>query len=419
MTDDIYPACLRRPNAGGHVQTRTAKTEQRYRARFSGMIKTLCRQKHWTEADARDLADDLGERAFRYTRNTLAQYHAAIRQNLRDRLDQGSITLEEVNHIDALLQAQDAAPGRSSKLPQTSAGRARSAKPEQIAAIVAVLLRNPTPIRQIAAGMLDYGVDLATRPSEFLSARFDPSGNLWVKPCKHSETNGRALQPARQVPTDNLAPFEVAELRDLAALIAAERTKGATTPTLLRSCQRAIRLARAEVAGRSRRITAYTARQQARANLAAMGLTPEEVAVIMGHASAATAQSHYAPARRAWKGMKAVRPPLVDPDLVAMVRPIHPSRARLMILPPTLPSARRRTRSAPVMAEGSTSCSSIRRRVRCLRASPGSIRSSSSNTASASSPHRSACARSLVPSDRRNTSPATRPCQARGIRFRT
>jgi len=327
MTDDIYPACLRRPNAGGHVQTRTATTERRYRARFDGMIKTLCREKHWTEADARDLADDLGERAFRYTRNTLAQYHAAIRQNLRDRLDQGSITPGEVVVIDAILQAQDpVSRSNKCKLPQTSARRARSASPEQIAAIVAALLRDPTPIRQIAAGMLDYGVDLATRPSEVLTLRFDASGNLWVKSRKHSETNGRALQPVRQVPIDNLAPFEIAELRDLAALIAAERANGAKTHKLLRACQRAIRVARAEVAGRSRRITAYTARHQARANLVAMGLTPEEVAVIMGHASTATAQSHYAPARRAWKGMTGARPPVVDPDLVAMVRPIHPSR---------------------------------------------------------------------------------------------
>jgi integrase len=327
MIKDAYPECLRRPNAGGQVQTRTARTEKRYRARFAGMIKTLCREKHWAEADTRDLADDLGERAFRYTRNTLAQYHAAIRQNLRDRIDQGSITLDEVMVIDTILQAQQpVSPGNKCKVPQTSARRARSASPEQIAAIVAVLLRDPTPIRQIAASMLDYGVDLATRPSEFLTLRFDPFGNLWVKSRKHSETNGRALQPVRRAPTDNLAHFEIAELRDLATLIAAERAAGATTQKLLRACQRAIRLARAEVTGRSRRITAYTARHQARANLVAMGLTPEEVAVIMGHASAATAQSHYAPKRRAWKGMTGARRPVVDPDLVAMVRPIHPLR---------------------------------------------------------------------------------------------
>lgn len=327
MTDDIYPACLRRPNAGGHVQTRTAKTERRYRTRFTGMIKTLCRKKRWAEADARDLADDLGERAYSYTRNTLAQYHAAIRQNLRDRLNEGSIRVDEVIEIDAILQAQNPSPPRSKgKLPQTSAGRARSARPEQIAAIVAVLLHDPTPVRQIAAGMLDYGVDLATRPSEVLTIRFDPAGKLWVRSGKHSETNGRALQPVRQVPTDTLKPFEIAELRDLAELITTERAKRATTDKLLRACQRAIRLARAEVAGRSRRITAYTTRHQARANLVAMGLTPEEVAVMMGHASAATAQSHYAPERRAWKSARIARPPVVDPDLVAMVRPIHPSR---------------------------------------------------------------------------------------------
>lgn len=41
MTDtDTYPPCLRRSDAGGHIQTRTAQTEDSYRKRYDGMTKT-------------------------------------------------------------------------------------------------------------------------------------------------------------------------------------------------------------------------------------------------------------------------------------------------------------------------------------------------------------------------------------------
>ncbi|MHA6730187.1 hypothetical protein [Devosia sp. A369] len=324
---ETYPECLRRPDAGGYVQTRTKRTEARYRTRFAGMIRTLCKQKRWASADAHDLATDLGERAGRYEENSLKQYHGAIRQNLRDHWDAGSIAQDEIEEIDALLRAQRPAP-RKKKPSQarTSACRAKSVRPEQIAAMVSILLIDPTPIRQIAAAMLEHGANLATRPGEFLTIKQDPEGRFWVRSAKYSETNRRGLQPARVVPTDDYEPAEIAELQCTADMIAAERAHGATTAKLLRRCQRAIRLARADVGGRSRKIAAYTVRHQARANLAAMAMAPEEIAVIMGHASAGTAQSHYAPARRAWRGMANRTPPAVDPVLVAMVRPAHPSR---------------------------------------------------------------------------------------------
>ena len=326
-TIETYPECLRRPDAGGRVQTRTKRTEARYRTRFAGMIRTLCKQKRWASADAHDLATDLGERAWLYEENSLKQYHGAIRQNLRDRWDEGSIAQGEIEEIDVLLRSQQPAPRKKKPSEaRTSAGRAKSVRPEQIATIVLVLLIDPTPIRQITAAMLEHGVNLATRPGEFLTIRQDPLGRFWVRSAKYSKANRRGLQPARMVPTDDYEGWELTELQGIAALIATERVNGATTQSLLRRCQRAIRLARKEVGGRSRRVVAYTVRHQARANLAAMNMSAEEVAVIMGHASAATAQSHYAPARRAWHGMANRTPPAVDAALVAKVRPAHPSR---------------------------------------------------------------------------------------------
>src|SRR5690606_33179189 len=147
--------------------------------------------------------------------------------------------------------------------------------------------------------LLEYGVELATRPCEFLTMCADPTGRLWVRSAKYSETNGKGLQPVRMLVVDNLDTFEIVELKQIAALLLAERAEGASTASLLSRCQHAIREARKAVGGRARRVTAYTVRHQARANMAAMGMAPEEVAVVMNHASAMTAQSHYAPARSA------------------------------------------------------------------------------------------------------------------------
>jgi integrase len=322
---DPLPDCLRRSDAGGHVQTRTAETEARYRVRFASMLKTLCRRHRWAEADAYDLAVDLGERASCYSRNSLKQFHAAIRQNLRDRWSEGSIEVDEVEHIDALLQTHTPAPRRKSGVPAlTSAGRPKSAGPGEISAIVGVLLRDATPIRQIAAGLLEYGIEFATRPSEFLSLTRTANGGFIVRSAKYSTDNRRGLQPVHALPLEHLEPHHLAELKHLARLIAAERADGATTHSLLRRCQHAIRIARAEIGDGSSRITAYTVRHQARANCVAMGMTPEEVAVLMGHANADTAQAHYG--RVAWSGLKGATPPRVSPDLVAIVRPPHPSR---------------------------------------------------------------------------------------------
>ena len=118
------------------------------------------------------------------------------------------------------------------------------------------------------------------------------NGESYVVPsAKFSEANRRGLEPWRTLPTDEYEPWERAELDEVIALVDPEREAGATIASVLRRCQAAIRTAREEVGGKSRGIAPYTARQQVRANLAKT-LSPEEVAVIMGHASAATAQSH-------------------------------------------------------------------------------------------------------------------------------
>jgi len=329
MTDiSHYPECLRRPDAGGHVQTRSTQSEHGYRERYLGMTKTLCRKLSMDVVSVADVAIDIGHRASRLKPNALKMYHACVRQHLRDRWDEDRITLEEIERIDTLMRDQVpmAKTAKGKKENNTSAGRAKSVKPETLSALVSQLLARDTSIRRIAAALLEYGVELATRPGEFLTLREDSFGQLWVSSAKYSKINGKGLLPLRMPIVDHLEPFEIEDLKRIAALIKAERENGATTNKLLRRCQRAIREARKVVRGRSKKVTAYTVRHQARANMAAMGMTPAEVAVVMNHANADTAQSHYSPARRAWKGSEGAKPPALDPDLVAKVRPGNRTR---------------------------------------------------------------------------------------------
>lgn len=318
------------------MQTRQRKTEAGYRKRYTGMIRTLCRRQKVVSVNVEDLAAEVGRRASRLTPNSLKQYHAVLRQQLRDLWDQGAIAEEEVERIDAMLRMQRPMPETSKDKAgrRTSARRAKSVRPETLSALVSELLSDPTAIRRIAAAQLEYGVVIATRPSEFLTLNVDANDRLWVTSAKYSEANRRGLQPERSVALDHLDPGDIVELREIAGLLLAERKAGATTASLLRRCQNAIRVARTEVGGRSKTVTAYTVRHQARANMAAMEMTPEEVAVMMNHASATTAQSHYAPARQGWKGLKGIAPPAVDPVLVAKVRPGNRSRGWTIEPPP-------------------------------------------------------------------------------------
>jgi integrase len=329
MTDiSHYPGCLQRPDAGGHIQTRSTQSEHGYRERYLGMTKTLCRKLGMDVVSVADLAIDIGHRASRLKPNALKMYHACVRQHLRDLWDEDSITLEEIERIDTLMRDQvpRSKTAKGKQMSTTSSGRAKSVKPETLSALVSQLLASDTSIRRIAAALLEYGVELATRPGEFLTLSEDHRGRLWVCSAKYSKINGKGLLPLRMPIVDHLEPFEIEELRFIAALIKAERENGATTSKLLRRCQHAIREARNVVRGRSKKVTAYTVRHQARANMAAMGMTPAEVAVVMNHASADTALSHYSPARRAWKHSESAKPPALDPDLVAKVRPGNRTR---------------------------------------------------------------------------------------------
>ena len=322
-----YPACLRRSDAGGHVQTRTADTVEKYRRRIAGIARRSRLQDAGVPLcpadEAAAIVREIGRRSLTLRPAALRQYHAAVRQHLRDLFDATAISSERIEELDALLcdQLRNRTAALRSQSRSRGHVRAKKLPAPVLSLLAAALLRRPTAIRQIAAGLIAFGVLLGTRPIEFLTLRETGSDEFFVTSAKFSVSNRRGLAPIRRVPTDDFDEREKALLRTVIALIGRERAAGATLESMQRRCQRAIRLARAAAATKVN-VTCYSARHQARANMCASGMSPVDVAVVLGHASDRTAQTHYASARSAWRGPP--RAPLaVDPDLAGQVR-VHP-----------------------------------------------------------------------------------------------
>jgi hypothetical protein len=263
---------------------------------------------------------------------TFRQYRCAILQHLRDGWNEGKISQERIEALEAKLRLPDKAgtSGSSSRMSHphqaTSAGRLRSVSAGWLSSVTTGLFREGTDAARVAAGILEHGVRLGLRPSEWFSARI--VGNvLRCRSGKYSVENGRALGETRDVSLEGYDAGDLIDLGDLLAAIARVLAQAGRADLALRRIQAVLRKVRdqAGVDG----LCLYTSRQQCRANLAAAGLTREEIAVWMGHASADTAGSHYAPARKGWRSAKYFKPAPADDTLLTWVRPGARTSAKL------------------------------------------------------------------------------------------
>lgn len=327
-----YPECLRRPDRGGRVQTRSPETEDSYRIRYDGMARRLGARAQCPMASVDDVITDVVARAPRLSEQSFRQYRCAILQHLRDAWDEGKISPERVEALEARLRLPDKADrsGSSSRASHphqaTSAGRLRSVTAGWLSSVATGLFREGTDAARVAAGILEHGVRLGLRPSEWFSAH--KVGNvLRCRSGKYSVENGRALGETRDVSLQGYDADDLADLADLLAAIARVLAQAGRADLALRRIQAVLRNVRSEIGLGG--ICLYTSRQQCRANLAAAGLTREEIAVWMGHASADTAGSHYAPARKGWRSARHFKPAPVDDALLARVRPGAKTSAKL------------------------------------------------------------------------------------------
>jgi integrase len=324
MSKCPYPACLCQPDRSGHVQVRTPETEESYRKRYSGMSYRLSRKLGQDRASLTELIADITARQHQLSRNTLKQYRAVILQRLRVAWDADRISREVVEASERLCRwvpidhrGDGTAPAKPRK---TSAKRARSISEEKLAALTAVLLRRETPIRQIAAGMLSHGTRLGLRPGEWFTVRINDR-QMSVRSAKFSTANSRGLAERRPVPLDDYSDADLVALNALVKQIGQELQAAKIPAHLLRRCQAAVRAARQQLRAAKTNLCLYSSRQQFRANAAAAGSSNEEIAVLMGHVSADTNQSHYGRAAKGWKSARYSIKPTIQADLIARVRP--------------------------------------------------------------------------------------------------
>jgi integrase len=157
--------------------------------------------------------------------------------------------------------------------------------------------------------------DLALRPGEWAAARIHD--DLFIVPnSKHS--NGRANGPYRAIFIDTMPLPDRHELSELCRLLSdAVKSAGKWKKVNQRL---ASRLARICEANNLRRLCLYAFRGTACARYKDAGLTPVEIAALMGHAVDTTSYTHYPRARQVrscWRRKIVYRP---HPRCVATVR---------------------------------------------------------------------------------------------------
>ena len=327
-----YPPCLCRPDAGGKVQSRSADTEARYRTRYVGMARRLGREHGCQEASIDQVVDYVAARTTTLRRVSFRQYRAAILQALRDLWDESAMTQERIEALEGRLRdvrpSEEETTGRrkSRKSPRTSAGRARSLSESRAACLVTALYAEGSDEARAAAGILEHGCDLGLRPSEWFGAEI-VGRVLRCRSAKFSLENGRALAATRDIPLDDYDEGDVRLLTDHLATVRHVAEQAGTPELALRRMQGKLRKVRGP--GWHDRICLYTGRHQYRANLAAAGVSRKEIAVRMGHASAATNGSHYASGRKGWRSAKLRKLAPIAPDLRKQVRPGARMKAKI------------------------------------------------------------------------------------------
>lgn len=213
----------------------------------------------------------------------------------------------------SLLQAADSGPCLRRPLrPRTSGQKLRRLSPEDMSQIRAWLGSHKSRWSALTIAWLQVGLMTGLRPVEWLGARLviiEGRPALLVENAK--STNGRAHGKFRTLHLMDTEPLHLKAIHVLLQIFGNleregqwERARRGCVKTLHRAC-RSLR------PSRKRFPTLYSARHQFAADAKASGLTPAELAALMGHGVADTAAEHYG--RRAHgRGGLVVRPEAMD-----------------------------------------------------------------------------------------------------------
>jgi integrase len=261
---------------------------------------------------------------------TFYLYKCTVYQVLRDDFDAGTLSVARAEKLTQPFRDLDSSLiGSEVTAKRTSAGRKRHMRPEVHAGLAAAAAANPHPTTQNLAIMIEYAVDLALRPCEFIGAELEYR-TLWISAAKVSEANGRGLDKRRSV--ELLDAFDEADLETLSGLFARLNVElaavGGDRTKIVRRYAAALRRIRGQVP-KAKNVTLYTGRHQARANLARAGYPPADIAALMGHGSGQTNRDHYGRTNRGWAPQWGHKPIDAPARLTARVRVGARAKAKL------------------------------------------------------------------------------------------
>ena len=283
----------------GRSVTRTEATISCYRERYDNLC-LMAEREAGAGGDIEKVIAWFRRQDCRWAASTIRQYRAALRcaleltrlhPSVRKRLER--------------LVTKGPAP-RVSGPKRTSARKRKSLPLEEFSQLIQYLRRTRRPNDALIASFLGFGIVLFLRPSEYLQACI--KGNvLHVKNAKATNGRGNGKSRAR-----DLAPLGEALIGKLDRFLQNLRKAAKSS-----GCWRvlhgrlAARLAWVCRILNIKRVSLYTLRHVGMAT-AKLHLEPREVAAAAGHASVATATSHYAKRRTGWRRFQVVCRPTQD-----------------------------------------------------------------------------------------------------------
>ncbi|MGL4404287.1 MAG: hypothetical protein ACRCT6_00880 [Notoacmeibacter sp.] len=312
-----YPPSLRRPDLGNRTRIRTFATVLAYRKRYFWLIQRAQKATGASKISYLDLAKFIRNLAPTIKYATYRQYCAAYNQLLRDTIDRGKIGSDEAERLANFVVVKEPAAvvfRPNSETPRTSAKRAKSISLGETSRIATKLSKSRSTSARAVSVFLFANQLLGLRPVEWLDTHIE-GHVLTVKCAKFSLENGRAIAEKRTIfLPESFSPAQIEAIKETICTLKklVVDAKGDRTK-VVRHLGNVLRAVRDETS----KVALRTTRHQAKSNFLANGLSHFEIAALMGHASASTAQAHYGQRSRGRK-LRAVAQP--DPQLVNKVR---------------------------------------------------------------------------------------------------
>lgn len=320
--------------------SRKPSTDLQYERRYVQMVKR-CR-KELRIGDGHLLpvafADWLVEVMASLRQASRRQYRAAAYAQLAVMVERGDV-VSRSGIEQALRRLKDAVfPGRApaSLSPATSSHKRKRLTTDILLPLEAVLAEGRSAYDAPLALYLKAGIATGLRPGEWRNARLVISQGRAVLVVRNAKNDdARAHGPYRRLIWPDAHCPEVESVRQWLAAYHAACSGSRLDPNygadFMRSlADRLARVARALWPRRLRQPTLYSARHSFAAIAKQAGLSPAEIAALMGHALDSTAATHYSRPPKGGAALPDTKPPQPDLRDVSRVRCVAAARAEFL-----------------------------------------------------------------------------------------